>query len=96
MSDLAAWHAANMVLDAVAPLANEARDAATRASPETRAYAQRLATCLDAERDRLVATARRLAPPQAQQAPSAPQARPSAPQHARSHQHARPVQEGML
>ena len=75
MSDLAAWIAANMVLDAVAPLANEARDAATRASPETRAYAQRLATCLDAERDRLVATVRRLASCPASRHPSAPQAR---------------------
>lgn len=84
MSDLAAWHAANMVLDAVAPLANAARDAATRASPETRAYAQRLATCLDAERDRLVATVRRLAPAEAQQAPSPAQASPSAPRIARN------------
>lgn len=99
MSDLAAWIAAQMVLEAVAPLANAARDAVVRATPDQRAYAQGLAGHLDAERDRLVASLRRLAPPQPQEPPSAPQPRPAVPQRPQytpRPQHARPVQEGML
>lgn len=77
MTDLAAWIAAQMVLDAVAPVANAPRDAI---APDQRDYAKRLATCLDAERDRLAATVRRLAPPGAPTAPAPAQGRPGTPQ----------------
>lgn len=78
MSDLAAFVAVQMLLDRVAPLANAARDAIPQAAPDQRAYAQRLAAFLDAERERLVQAAKRLTPPQ--QAPSTTQGRPGAPQ----------------
>lgn len=80
MSDLAAWVAAQMVLDAVAPIANAARDAIPNAAPDQRDYAQRLSACLDAERDRLGAIVRRLAPPAAPKALSPAEGRPGAPQ----------------
>jgi hypothetical protein len=58
----ARWHALSRILDHIAPLAEAAQNAATRAEPAERPYAQEYAATWDSVREWLVKAARQAAP----------------------------------